>query len=111
MQYKDFQGLSLSRLGMGNMRLPASVPRGPIDTDKAEELIDYVYHQGINYFDTAYFYHEGQSESFLGHALSRYPRDSYFLADKMPASPLKSEGKTPAEISREVAALLAQRQH
>ena len=98
MQYKDFQGLSLSRLGMGNMRLPASVPRGPIDTDKAEELIDYVYHQGINYFDTAYFYHEGQSESFLGHALSRYPRDSYFLADKMPASPLKSEGKTPAEI-------------
>ena len=49
--------------GMGNMRLPASVPRGPIDTDKAEELIDYVYHQGINYFDTAYFYHEGQSES------------------------------------------------
>lgn len=42
MQYKDFQGLSLSRLGMGNMRLPASVPRGPIDTDKAEELIDYV---------------------------------------------------------------------
>ena len=98
MQYKDFQGLSLSRLGMGNMRLPASAPRGPIDTDKAEELIDYVYHQGINYFDTAYFYHEGQSESFLGHALSRYPRDSYFLADKMPASPLKSEGKTPAEI-------------
>ena len=98
MQYKDFQGLSLSRLGMGNMRLPASVPRGPIDTDKAEALIDYVYHQGINYFDTAYFYHEGQSESFLGHALSRYPRDSYFLADKMPASPLKSEGKTPAEI-------------
>ncbi len=49
MQYKDFQGLSLSRLGMGNMRLPASAPRGPIDTDKAEELIDYVYHQGINY--------------------------------------------------------------
>lgn len=39
MQYKDFQGLSLSRLGMGNMRLPASVPRGPIDTDKAEELM------------------------------------------------------------------------
>ena len=80
MIYKQFQDLNLSRLGMGNMRLPVS--RGGIDKKKAQEIIDYAMEQGINYYDTAYVYHSGESESFLGEALSKYPRDSYYLATK-----------------------------
>ena len=73
MIYKKFQDLSLSRLGMGNMRLPVS--RGRIDEKRAQEIIDYAMAQGINYYDTAYVYHSGESESFLGKALKKYPRD------------------------------------
>lgn len=80
MIYKDFQDISLSRLGMGNMRLP--VKRGKIDYEKAREIIDYAMEQGINYYDTAYVYHQGESEKFLGHALKKYPRDSYYIATK-----------------------------
>lgn len=80
MIYKDFQDISLSRLGMGNMRLP--VKRGKIDYEKAQEIIDYAMEQGINYYDTAYVYHQGESEKFLGHALKKYPRDSYYIATK-----------------------------
>ena len=80
MIYKKFQDLSLSRLGMGNMRLPVS--RGRIDEKRAQEIIDYAMAQGINYYDTAYVYHSGESESFLGKALKKYPRDSYYLATK-----------------------------
>lgn len=80
MIYKQFQDLQLSRLGMGNMRLP--VNQGRIDRKKAQEIIDYAMEQGINYYDTAYVYHSGESEPFLGEALSKYPRDSYYLATK-----------------------------
>lgn len=80
MIYKQFQDIKLSRLGMGNMRLP--VQGGKIDRQKAQEIIDYAMSQGINYYDTAYVYHSGESESFLGEALSRYPRENYYLATK-----------------------------
>ncbi len=80
MIYKQFQDIQLSRLGMGNMRLPTNW--GKIDKKKAEEIIDYAMEQGINYYDTAYVYHHGKSESFLGEALSKYPREKYYLATK-----------------------------
>lgn len=80
MIYKKFQNINLSRLGMGNMRLPVS--RGRIDEKRAQEIIDYAMAQGVNYYDTAYVYHSGESESFLGKALKKYPRDSYYLATK-----------------------------
>ena len=80
MIYKDFKELSLSRLGMGNMRLPTKL--GRINQKKAQEIIDYAMEQGINYYDTAYVYHMGKSEPFLGNALKKYPRDSYYLATK-----------------------------
>lgn len=80
MIYKPFQGMQLSRLGMGNMRLP--VRGGKIDRQKAQEMIDYAMEQGVNYYDTAYVYHSGESESFLGEAFRKYPRDSYYLATK-----------------------------
>lgn len=85
MQYKDFKNeVSLSRLGMGNMRLPvvAEAPGQPIDYDRAKAIIDAAIRAGVNYFDTAYIYHNGESEIFTGKALAEYPRDSYYVADK-----------------------------
>lgn len=101
MMYKELCGEKLSRLGMGNMRLPTIDGRnGPIDEAKAQEIIDYLMAAGVNYYDTAYMYHGGKSEIFVGKALSKYPRDRYFLADKMPSYPLE-EGRTPQEIFEE----------
>lgn len=101
MIYRESCGERVSMLGMGNMRLPTTDGKnGPIDEQKAQEIIDFVYKSGVNYFDTAYMYHNGQSESFLyGKALKKYPRDS-FLATKMPSGPLE-QGKCPQDIFEE----------
>ncbi|MCL2046725.1 MAG: aldo/keto reductase [Oscillospiraceae bacterium] len=86
MHYKDFQGKQFSFLGMGNMRLPRSAGSGEdfrnavIDYEKAAEIIDYGMANGVNYYDTSHIY--GGSEEFLGKALSKYPRDSYYLCTK-----------------------------
>ncbi|MCL2840223.1 MAG: aldo/keto reductase [Defluviitaleaceae bacterium] len=84
MRYTKFKDISLSLLGMGAMRLPQEGEGWglPIIHDQAEALIDYCMAQGINYYDTAYIYHNGESEVFLGKTLSKYPRDSYYVADK-----------------------------
>lgn len=84
MIYQEFQGLQLSSLGMGNMRLPTTHEGGPIDEKKAREIIDYAYEHGVNYYDTAFRYHSGESERFIGKALGEYPRESWYLASKMP---------------------------
>jgi len=77
--------MPVSLLGLGCMRLPVvgGVDKR-IDYEKAQEIVDYAFKNGINYFDTAHGYHGGQSQVFLGEALSRYPRESYYLATKMP---------------------------
>lgn len=87
MEYKSFQNIKVSRLGMGNMRLP-QLNDNPkeIDYNKSQEIIDYCMQEGVNYFDTAYIYHDGESEMFLGKALSKYPRESYYIADKFKLS-------------------------
>jgi predicted aldo/keto reductase-like oxidoreductase len=59
MVYTPFKELSLATLGMGTMRLPKTGSGEEIDEPKARELIDYAYNQGVNYFDTAYRYHDG----------------------------------------------------
>ena len=84
MQYKDFKdGIRLSRLGLGNMRLPViDGDQGKIDYEKAQAIVDACYEGGVNYFDTAFNYHNGTSEIFVGKALSKYPRDSYYVATK-----------------------------
>ena len=83
-------GVELSRLGFGAMRLPLTEDRR-IDRIKATALIDRAIDGGINYFDSAYNYHNGESELFLGEALSKYPRDSYYLATKLPISRVETE--------------------
>ena len=84
MQYKSFKdGVKLSRLGMGVMRLPIlDGDDSKIDFEKAQKLIDQCMKSGINYYDTAYIYHGGKSEEFLGKALAKYPRDSFYVTDK-----------------------------
>jgi predicted aldo/keto reductase-like oxidoreductase len=77
-------GEELSLLGFGLMRLPLKPGTQEIDKAQALEMVDYAKNKGINYFDTAYMYHEGKSELFAGEALSRYDRKSFNLASKMP---------------------------
>ncbi len=84
MEKKKFQSITLSRLGMGNMRLPLrnDLEGSPIDREKAQQIIDCAMENGVNYYDTAYVYNSGDSEKFLGEAMGKYPRDSFYLATK-----------------------------
>lgn len=86
---RRFKDTQVSLLGLGTMRLPCKTPikreANPlINYQKGQELVDIAYENGVNYYDTAYMYHAGKSEKFIGTALKKYPRDSYFLADKLP---------------------------
>ncbi|GHV50755.1 hypothetical protein FACS1894168_2290 [Deltaproteobacteria bacterium] len=85
-------GKNISLLGFGAMRLPLLDPQKPaeIDYPLAEAMVDKAVASGVNYFDTAFMYHQGKSEVFLGHALAKYPRDSFYLADKIPVWMMKS---------------------
>ena len=86
---RKFKDINVSLLGLGTMRLPCETEQKResnrnIDYDKAQSLVDLAYKNGVNYFDTAYMYHCGKSEAFIGYALNKYPRDTYFIADKLP---------------------------
>lgn len=90
-KYKDTD-LEVSLLGLGCMRLPlVEGSTTEIDYEKAQEIVDYAYNHGINYFDTAYPYHGGQSEKFIGQALKKYPRESFNLVSKLPVWLIKEE--------------------
>ena len=90
MIYFDFKDIRLSKLGLGCMRLPLREDKS-IDEDEVFAMVDYAIENGINYFDTAYPYHEGKYEIVIGKALKRYPRDSFYLADKYPGHQIASE--------------------
>ena len=94
MYYREIAGVKVSALGMGNMRLPTLEGKDDnINREKAQEIIDYAMSRGINYYDTAYRYHGGQSERFIGQALKAYPRESFLLASKFPGHMMvKKEG-------------------
>ena len=88
-------GEEISLLGFGTMRLPVvKADSQEIDEVKAFEMFDHALAHGINYFDTAYGYHDGQSEIVVGKALARHPRESFFLADKMPSWLVQTESDT-----------------
>ena len=81
MIYREFQDLKLSALGMGAMRLPVITgDDSQIDEEAAKAMVDYAMSHGVNYYDTAWGYHGGQSELVMGRALKAYPRDSFYLA-------------------------------
>ena len=94
MVYKDFQDLKLSALGMGAMRLPViDGDDAKIDEAAAGEMVAYAMEHGINYYDTAWGYHNGNSELVMGRALSKYPRDKFYLATKFPGYDLSNMPK------------------
>lgn len=97
MIYSEFQGKKLSALGFGAMRLPKRED-GTIDEQAVAEQVRYAIDHGVNYFDTAYFYHSGESESVMGRVLKAYPRDSYYLASKYPGHQVDPKVTNPAEI-------------
>ena len=94
MIYREFQDIRLSNLGMGAMRLPVlDGDDARIDEAQTFRMVDAAMAGGVNYYDTAWGYHDGHSELVLGKALARYPRDSFYLADKFPGYDLGNFGK------------------
>lgn len=94
MVYREFQDLQLSALGMGAMRLPVIDGNdAQIDKEATAEMVAYAMEHGINYYDTAWGYHDGNSETVMGEALSRYPRESFYLATKFPGYDLSNMDK------------------
>lgn len=95
MIYKKFQDINLSALGLGAMRLPTvGGDDSRIDEEAVMEMVDYAMKQGVNYYDTAWGYHGENSETVMGKALSRYPREQFYLATKFPGYDLSNMGKT-----------------
>lgn len=76
-------GIETSLLGFGCMRFPVTAD-GEIDEPEAERMLDRAIAAGVNYIDTAYPYHGGKSETFVGKALRKYDRSSFYLATKLP---------------------------
>lgn len=94
MIYKDFQDLKLSALGLGAMRLPVIDGNDSnINEEATKDMINYAMEKGINYYDTAWGYHGGQSEIMIGKALKNYPRNSFYLATKFPGYDLSNMPK------------------
>ncbi len=83
MLYSQFQNKALSLLGYGTMRFPM-LADGTVDIAQTTALLDRAIEGGVNYFDTAVPYHGGKSEPIVGEILRRYPRESWYLADKFP---------------------------
>lgn len=76
-------GIETSLLGFGCMRFPVTAD-GEINEPEAERMLDRAIAAGVNYIDTAYPYHGGKSETFVGKALRKYDRSSFYLATKLP---------------------------
>ena len=103
MIYREFQGEKLSALGMGAMRLPVvDGDDARIDEAAAAAMVDYAMAHGVNYYDTAWGYHNGNSELVMGRALARYPRENYFLADKFPGYDLSNMDKVGAIFEKQL---------
>lgn len=94
MMYRDFQDVKLSALGMGAMRLPVvDGDDSKIDEAAAFAMVDEAMARGVNYYDTAWGYHSGNSELVMGKALARHPREKFYLATKFPGYDLSNMGK------------------
>ncbi len=103
MIYRDFQGMKLSALGFGAMRLPVfDGDDGRIDEEAALRMVDTAMKNGINYYDTAWGYHSGNSELVLGKALSAYPREDFYLATKFPGYDASNWGKAEEIFERQL---------
>lgn len=103
MEYRDWgkAGVHTSLLGYGCMRLPTTT-QGEIDEPRAEALLNAARDAGVNYFDTAHFYHSSQSEPFVGKVIAKWPRDSFYVATKLPLWKMRDWGDDSLEEAKKV---------
>ena len=103
MIYKQFQDMPLSALGYGCMRFPTvDGDVAAVNEEEAAKLIARAMEGGVNYYDTAWGYHGGNSELFMGKALSRYPREGFYLASKFPGYDLGNMEKVEEIFQRQL---------
>ena len=101
MIYKHFQDIKLSALSLGCMRLPTlDGDDSKIDQEATQKMVDYAMENGVNYYDTAWGYHGGNSEIAVGKALKKHPRDKFYLASKFPGYDLNNMDKVGAAAIR-----------
>ena len=93
---------TLGLLGFGTMRLPVT-ESGAVDENQVREMVGYALAHGVNYFDTAYPYHGGESERVIGRALREYPRESYRLATKYPGHQIAASYDPTAVFEEQLA--------
>lgn len=86
---RNFAGDDCSLIGFGCMRFPCNAD-GTINEEEAFKMLDEAYNSGVNYYDTAYPYHNGQSERMVGKWMKRHPRETVKLATKLPVWEVKS---------------------
>ena len=98
MIYRDFMGEKLSLLGFGTMRLPTV--DGEVDEAEVRRMVEYASAHGVNYYDTAYPYHNSKSELVVGKILSELPRNSFYLATKYPGHQI-AESYDPRAVFEE----------
>lgn len=91
MIYRNFNGNELSLLGFGAMRLPLNKD-GSVDETTTKKMVALSMEKGVNFYDTAYPYHSGESERIMGEILNEYPRDSFYLATKYPGHQITKPG-------------------
>ncbi|TYC83655.1 oxidoreductase [Acetobacterium wieringae] len=104
MIYQDFKNEKLSALGFGGMRLP-TIGEGffaPVNQEEAAQMVDGAIKNGVNYFDTAYGYHGGDSERAMGEILKNYPRDSFYLASKFPGYEVRESWDAKAQFEEQL---------
>lgn len=90
MVYENFHGDRISKMGLGTLRIK-SEDNGTVDYEEMQKIIDICMQNGITYYDTAYDYMEGSSELGIARCLvEKYPRSSFFLADKIHVHSMKS---------------------
>lgn len=95
-------GEELPRLGFGIMRLENNED-GTVNYENSKKMVDLAFASGVNYFDTAMPYLDGQSEAFIGKAFAEYDRSSYFLADKLPIYYIKEDGDAERYFAQQLA--------
>ena len=97
-------GAETSLLGFGCMRFPTTA-EGKIDENAAEQMLDKAISAGVNYIDTAYPYHGGESEPFVGRVLQKYDRASIYLATKLPVWKVKKPEDVDAIFEEQLSRL------
>ena len=102
MIYNKFKDLQLSALGFGCMRLPTLDKYENIDIEATKKMVAHAMANGINYYDTAWGYHEGNSELVMGEVLADYPRESFYLADKFPGYDVENLQKKEEIFNRQL---------